>query len=493
MLFNRFFGLVIVTLMLAFTWFYLEQVTSSNRHPQSTAKSTSPLQTSTLSPQVTGLFYQTSSGLSGFTQNGQFHYADRDSVTFFLGTPENNFPLGTSLVQQDLSLLSLSSSAQRSNLLLRLLASLDQDKSNRAELALNPEDLANTELFDALRNSNWQMAESELAGIALATIEQASTYLDTEPTPSFADTVVLKPLDKVMRDTSVKLRDQMGNLCFYDLDKHQQPDYAGPMSQVIYKITQEGIYEYPSKGDRFGSRDGSVASCDLNLHRNLTQTKFEPIESFAGFTGIMPCARNGCQLSDLSGFVIDEFETKYRTKAFSFDPDTQIVMTTSKGLGPKEGLRYSNYAEFVTFTYEQALEKEIEFNGLWLETLYNANGSISQRCLKIESPNIYHAEMTEERCEADLFSSYQDVSHEFLDMWWLSSSSSKGKLEQLNARVKWQNTAGEAQYTSWEYLPAGKDWQQGVLHRLLQQGNKNSDGKLQLKTVQIAEYKSISG
>lgn len=493
MLLNRLTGLVLLAGFFAVIWPWLAPLNSIELHSQSTIRATSPIRISTLSPQVTGLFYQTSSGLSGFTQKGQFQYADSDSVTFFLGTEHNKFPLGTSLGQQELSLLNLSTSAQRGNLLIRLLAGLDQDKSNLTELALNPEALANTELLDVLRSANWLTTEHQLAGIELATIEQASAYLQNAQTLNMTDPVVLSPLNKVMRDTSVKLRDQMGHLCFYDLSKHQDPDYAGPMGQISYKVTNEGIYEYPSKGDRFGSRDGSISSCELNLHDHLTQTQFEPIESFAGFTGILPCARNGCQMSDLTGFVIDEFEDKYRTKAFSFDPDTQIVMTTTKGLGRKAGIRHSNDAEFVTFTYAQALEKAIEFNGLWLETRYNANGTVSQRCLKIASPNVYHADMTEGECGIELFSTYQDISHEFVDMWWLSDTSSQGKLEQVNARVKWQNNAGEEHYTSWEYLPAGKDWQQGVLHRLLQQGSKNSDGKLQLKTVQIAEYKSISG
>ncbi|MGF1758021.1 hypothetical protein L4D76_08765 [Photobacterium sagamiensis] len=70
-------------------------------------------------------------------------------------------------------------------------------------------------------------------------------------------------------------------------------------------------------------------------------------------------------------------------------------------------------------------------------------------------------------------SSYAELSD--MDFWWFTTNGTgndaKATLTQLNTTVRWcdddqpSNTCQTQKFNRWEYAPAGKNWNKGVLHR----------------------------
>lgn len=91
---------------------------------------------------VTGLFYTTSSNLTGFTDKGAFQYHPGDVVSFFLGKDEKGFLLTQLSGQQVVTPTLSSTSPSKSINLTRLLLSLDSTPKNREEILLLSDMLA---------------------------------------------------------------------------------------------------------------------------------------------------------------------------------------------------------------------------------------------------------------------------------------------------------------------------------------------------------------
>ncbi|MDW3048990.1 chromosome partitioning protein ParA, partial [Vibrio sp. Vb1554] len=47
-------------------------------------------------------------------------------------------------------------------------------------------------------------------------------------------------------------------------------------------------------------------------------------------------------------------------------------------------------------------------------------------------------------------------------------------------------------YTTWEYLPAGANWEQGILYRYQQNVSRNRDGSDHIETHTISEFVKVS-
>lgn len=445
-----------------------------------------------LSPTISGLYYQTSSGLEGYTQTGKFSYVADDVITFYLGTSSSKYSIGTVTAQPYLTLAHLAASPTRSNNLLRLLVALKQAQHQHAHIELAPNALAERQFQRNLTQVDWHALNFSFPMVSLPTIAQASKFID--PATDGANEVVLQPLDIKLRDTFIKLRNENGELCFYDLTKRDQPGYFGPLGGVTYQISADGIYEYPDLGDYFGSWDGTVASCELNSTQQVTEQSFLPMTSFAGYQGVVGCANQGCTQQDLTGFSIDDYldgdRRKYRTVALSFDATTQLLTKKMQGLGEHKESTTPNLAETLVFTSALQNERRIDFNGIWLERTYRGDGSSASRCLRFDHQRVDAAAVEDDSsCSNEKAHYVTQVSDEFIDMWWLTQQSATASIAQLNTPIRWLSKSKQPHYTTWEYLPAGKDWQSGTLYRLSQQLTLNDKGIQQVNTIHIAEYK----
>lgn len=447
-------------------------------------------------PQITGMYYRTSSGLEGHTKTGNFNYLSGDTVTFFLGNAQQHYALGTVIAQPQIAFTQLSNSSSRTNNLLRLLAALDNNKNNYSDIELVPLTLAKKQFQKILHAANWHVSDIALPTMTLPSIEYASQYIRAKETYEIGkpNNIVLEPLNRKFQTTTIRLRNKNGKQCFYDLSKVQSHSYKGPIGHISYKVVNKGIYLYPDIGDYYGSWDNSVDACDINTANQRIATEFEPITNFEGFKGVVGCAHNGCTQHDLSGFTIDDYgddnSRKYRTVALSFNPITQLVVIKTQGLGPKPDIQGENFSEGLSFTSAAAVEHNIIFSGIWQETSYSSNGDIAVRCLLIDNGKLFASPDKSNTCANDRKQYELEVTKNYADMWWLTDTPTYATLGQLNTPVKWFDQSNSAQYTTWEYLPAGSDWQSGVLHRFSQTfGNNKAQG---LITTRITEYIKIS-
>ncbi len=451
-----------------------------------------PLLTGQLvAPRISGLYYETSSGLHGYTFEGKFSYQNKDTITFYWGNQHDDYPLGSASAQGVLTLANLAMSPQKYNNLLRTLVALDTHPEDTRGILLQPEALALGDVHQALSQADWHNPHFSIPPLALPSLEQASAYM-REGYNRF----VFRPLNLILRKTFIKLRKSDGELCFYDLAKGVNKAYKGPIGRITYKVTDELIYSYPDKGDHFGSRDGSVDQCELNLVYQLKKQEVAPISDVAGFKGVIGCAHKGCTYSDLSGFSIEDYvdgnERKYRSVAFSFDAKTQLVTEKKQGLGKTEGIRTANLEEFIMFTTVASAEKTIDFDGIWQETHYVKKRKPSFRCLLINKGQVYQAPILEDECKRDPTLYTEVVSANYADMWWLRPKSSAATLAQLNTPVKWYDKADTEQYTRWEYVPVGDDWLSGTLFRLQLAIIIDKNGKKKrAETFSVREYKRL--
>lgn len=97
-----------------------------------------------------------------------------------------------------------------------------------------------------------------------------------------------------------------------------------------------------------------------------------------------------------------------------------------------------------------------------------------------------------ETCPTDASLYTQDVTREFADMWWVNNDEPKANLAQMNIMVRWSTTPAEINYTTWEYLPAGANWEQGILYRYQQNVSRNRDGSDHIETHTISEFVKVS-
>jgi len=452
---------------------------------------------------VTGLYYQTSSNIKGFTEKGAFSYKTGDVITFFLGSDDSGFPLTTLSGQEVITPTLAATTPSRSVNMTRLLLSLDSTPENREEILLVSKALSDPEFQEKLKQVNLLALDTVTKGLGLDLVsaQEAARHLDESQRyieKNFtSDEVILSPINVKYKNIIVKRRDWQGNLCFFDVAKKGSPGYYGPIGSLTYKVTPEGIYEYPDTGDYFGSNDNSVPSCELNHMRRYTEVVFEPIEAFADWDGLVGCAASGCTRGDLNGFSVDDYDDegdwKYRTVAINYDPNTKLLMQKTQGLGAKNTVPHTNQAEYIWFTASDKNTRNINFEGIWLETHYAQSGNISNQCLWFSGNKVFSTTVDDTECPTNLNAYRKDVTKQYGDMWWLDQNNTRASLAQLNTAVKWYDDASNPRYTSWEYLPTGSDWQQGVLYRLQQNIVLDKDGNQQAQTHKIFELKKYQG
>ncbi|WP_228481537.1 chromosome partitioning protein ParA [Vibrio fluminensis] len=451
---------------------------------------------------VTGLFYKTSSNISGFTQQGAFSYQEGDIVSFYLGRDDNGYLLNRVSSQEVLTPNLISSLPSRSLNLTRLLLSLDSTPENRREILLLSDWLAKPDIQKHLKKLDLTALNQEMLSslnIDLVSAQEAVNHLSESQeyiAQNFAsEQVLFSPLNKRMKTVIVKKRDLFGRICIYDLRLVKHPRYRPPYGAVTFEITPKMMVEFPDIGDRF--RGCFLEPNDIEK----IETLYTPLADIWDEHGLSQCAKSGCTRNDLNGFVIDSFnddgDWKHRSLALNFDPVTQLLMEKTQGLGRTERIRHPNLIEQIWFTYPQKQYKQLSYEGIWQETTYQSD-QIDFQCLLISNGEVKttlaSAPISDEGCPSEIQRYQRDVSRSYGDMWWVSVQKQQASLEQLNITVRWYpESHAKAKLTSWEYLPAGEEWDKGILYRYQQTIVHNPDGSEQLKTHSISEYTKITG
>ncbi len=443
---------------------------------------------------VTGLYYQTNSGLSGFTDKGAYQYKDGDVVSFYLGQSNQDFLLARLSTQPVLTPNHASTKPARSINMTRLLMSLDTAPEKRNEIVLASRLLSDVNVQRQLKSIDLNFLEQsiETLGIPLISKAQAVEHLSQSHEyiqKNFASQdVIFKPLGIELMNIMVKKRDHYGRLCAYDLKKKTNPNYNPPIGEITYKITPTQIIQMPSLGDHF-------RGCQRTHRGRITSTISEDLANVSEAIGMIGCAQTGCTQSDLNGFSLEDFndegDHKYRSFAINFDPHTQLLMEKVQGLGPSEKVRHSNRAEMIWFTYPATHHQQIAYEGTWRHTLYHSE-SIEHQCLQIRHGKVWQGPQQSE-CPTQANHYQQDVSAQFSDMWWVNATSSTAELAQLNMMVRWYDAAHQPQLTTWEYLPAGKAWDQGILYRYQHHNLRSTPQGEQVDTFQISEFVKVTG
>jgi hypothetical protein len=444
---------------------------------------------------VTGLYYQTSSNLSGRTDKGAFQFRSGDVVNFFLGEDENGYLLSTVSAQSVLTPNHISTKPSRSINITRLLLSLDSTPKNRQEILLLDSHLSDARFQEALTKIDLnQLVEDDIKNLQLdhlASVQEAVEHLNQSQKyirENFqSEQVIFEPINRYLTNVIIKQRDNAGRLCAFDLRLRNHPNYKPPIGKLTYKITQNSIVEYPDIGDDF-------RGCQIQPRQDTEQVE-TPLVQYPDSYGTFHCAARGCTRNDLNGFTIDDFndegDYKYRSIAINFDPTTQLLMEKSQGLGVRENITHPNKGEKIWFTFPKEHYTRLNYQGVWRQTTYEQN-QIDESCLWIANGLIKRADLVGNQCPLSRDHYQQNVTHQFADMWWVRADTSTASIEQLNLIVRWYlPKQPRPKYTTWEYLPAGEKWDKGVLYRYQQQLTKTQDGTELLRTESVSEYRKV--
>ncbi|RCW24181.1 hypothetical protein DET53_10325 [Vibrio parahaemolyticus] len=325
--------------------FWLSALTATSTLAADTSAATSHPPTSSLKQgyfidaPVTGLYYKTSSNITGVTQQGAFHYQPGDVISFFLGNDEKGYLLTTLSSQEVLTPTMATTKPSRSINMTRLLLSLDSTPENRKEIVL-----ANRVLSDA-------RFQNQLKGLDLNYLDDAKRHLNLDWVSvneaiehlnesqqyiekNFAsDEIIFEPRGMTFKNIVIKKKDWQGRACAYDLRYQHHPKYRPPFGETRFTITKDSLIEHPSIGDHF-------QGCFLSMKRPITEDVVEPISKFADWFNIVGCSVTGCTRNDLNGFSLEDFDDegdwKYRSVALNFDPSTELLMEKVQGLGRKK-------------------------------------------------------------------------------------------------------------------------------------------------------------
>ena len=223
------------------------------------------------------------------------------------------------------------------------------------------------------------------------------------------------------------------------------------------------------------------------------------------FGSLYQCmAEQNCSEAKLTGFVItDEYDDSDEQDgsmiqqdflSTSYDAVTGVY-TEVKKREYVEGLHAGRVSHSLSFAYlvdDQQAERYVDFKGTWkaIATREGCDG-VAVSTLTFDDNGL--ASMTGEEFSGQCDRSSLDeknVSYDILsamDYWWFTTNGdgneSKATLTQLNSTIRWcdkdedNQTEGcqpaDIKINRWEYAPAGKNWDQGVLNRRTLDSNGN--------------------
>lgn len=256
---------------------------------------------------------------------------------------------------------------------------------------------------------------------------------------------------------------------FYNLDNKYQYSFISPNKEQISDINEPWI-EISEMGDAFECMNA----------KNCTEqalSKFEVLE------------RDDSDEQDGS-YMLEE------TISGTYDPITDVYINTTS----KKYLDNSPYpgriSERISFLYPvEALgqDRYVDFIGTWESRELCANKSIAVAKMTFTETGLT---MTGEECGTLGFinktHTYAQLSPK--DLWWFGTNDagdSKATLDQLNSTVRWNDKnstddPNNIKINRFTYIPAGKNWDQGLLIR----DTLNLDGTKK-STITMKKIKSL--
>ncbi|TXY00744.1 chromosome partitioning protein ParA [Vibrio mimicus] len=286
-------------------------------------------------------------------------------------------------------------------------------------------------------------------------------------------------------------------------------------AQYLTCVKENGIFSWsenrkPLCNDETIAIDPALSGvADGNGHYQLEftdPTKFsseevkEPWNEMVDMAGAYACMANAtCSEQTLTKFEVvtrddsdaqDGSQMQKETISGSYDPITDVyVQTRSKEY--LNGEHIGRVEEAINFIYPvEAVgqDRYVDFEGTWRSVMtepgcdhvavatytFNANGlTTTGKELNSNGSGCYLADLNETV-------SYQELAN--MDYWWFTTNAagaSKATLDQLNTTIRWNDrdegeTVDNFKINRFSYIPAGKDWDLGVLVRdtLDSQGNK---------------------
>ncbi|WMN87363.1 chromosome partitioning protein ParA [Vibrio parahaemolyticus] len=320
---------------------------------------------------------------------------------------------------------------------------------------------------------------------AIERLNESQAYIEKHFT---SDEIIFQPRGTTFKHIVIKKKDWQGRVCAYDLRYRNYPEYRPPFTEITYTITDDALIQHPSTGDHF-------QGCFLSLNHQVAKDIIEPLSHFSNWHNLVGCSLTGCTRNDLNGFSIEDFDDngdrEYRTAAMNFDSRTKLLMEKVQGLGFSEYIQHSNRAEILWFTYPQSDDHYINYHGIWQQTQYHGQ-TITQSCLLISHQQVLRLPLSTKTCPTNPSLYTLDVTWEYGDMWWIDNPTPKADLAQMNVMVRWSQALTDINYTTWEYLPAGKAWAQGILYRYQQDVHRNLDGSDSIETHTISEFVKVN-
>ncbi|MGU3192666.1 chromosome partitioning protein ParA [Vibrio cholerae] len=286
-------------------------------------------------------------------------------------------------------------------------------------------------------------------------------------------------------------------------------------AQYLTCVKENGIFSW-SENDKPLCNDETIAIdpalngvADGNGHYQLVvtdPTEFSneemkwPWNEMVDMAGAYACMANAtCSEQTLTKFEVierddsdaqDGSQMQKETISGSYDPITDVyVQTRSKEY--LNGKHIGRVEEAINFIYPvEAVgqDRYVDFIGTWHSVMtepgcdkvavatytFDANGLTTMgEELNGNGSGCYLADLNETV-------SYQELAN--MDYWWFTTNAagaSKATLDQLNTTIRWNDrdegeTVDNFKINRFSYIPAGKNWDRGVLVRdtLDSQGNK---------------------
>ncbi len=181
---------------------------------------------------VTGLYYKTSSNLSGHTDKGAFQYRPGDVISFFLGNDDKGYLLTTMSSQEVLTPTMATTKPSRSINMTRLLLSLDSTPENRQEIVLANKVLSDPTFQAQLKRLDLNFLDDAKQQLNLdwVSVQEAVEHLNESQRyieKNFAsDEIIFEPRDVRFKNIIIKKKDWQGRACAFDIRYQHHPAIA---------------------------------------------------------------------------------------------------------------------------------------------------------------------------------------------------------------------------------------------------------------------------
>lgn len=228
----------------------------------------------------------------------------------------------------------------------------------------------------------------------------------------------------------------------------------------------------------------------------------EEWEQVAKFGTLYKCiADESCSEAKLTGFEVTSYDDSDKQDgsyvvnnqlSTSYDSVTGVHTQVNKRTvtsGSQKG-RVSESLSFAYLVDSPDDERYVDFVGTWhaVSTRSGCDNVAKSTYTFDEKGVSVTGDEFSRGCQVSAISetaSYSDLS--MMDFWWFTTNgnanNSKATLTQLNSTIRWCDSdedavsedcaAFDTKFNRWEYSPAGKDWDRGVLNRRTLDGSGN--------------------